>query len=121
MWYRGKNRVPEREGGKCDGNRDGAGAGNENEGGNGHEDRDRGGGERERKRGRGLRGGEGTRESENLRSNTSGGAEDARGGATATSNQQSQPQDPTRQQDHYILRRTRAQGREARDRTGKRG
>ena len=36
----------------------------------------------------------------------------------ATSNQQPQPQDRTPQRDHRIIWRTRAQGREARDRIG---
>ena len=36
----------------------------------------------------------------------------------ATINQQPHPQDPTPQRDHCIILRTRAQGREARDRIG---
>ena len=41
--------------------------------------------------------------------------------ATPTSNQQSQPQDPTPQRDRRIMRRTRAQEREVRYRIGERG
>ena len=62
------------------------------------------------------------REPGNRRSgNRGGGLKDAREGATPTSNQQSQSQDATPQQGRRIMRRTRAQGREVRDRIGKGG
>ena len=43
------------------------------------------------------------------------------GGATPTSNQQPQSQDPTSQRDRRIMRRARAWGREGRDRIGEDG
>ena len=42
-------------------------------------------------------------------------------GMTPTSNQQPQPQDPTSQRERRIMRRVRAQGRQARDRIGEGG
>ena len=44
-----------------------------------------------------------------------------RKGATPTSSQQPQPQNPTSQRDRCIMRRTKVQGRQARDRTGEGG
>ena len=59
---------------------------------------------------------EGEREPGNLRSDI-GGTEEPRGGPTPMSNQQPRPQEPTPQQDRCIMRRARAQGREARNGT----
>ena len=57
----------------------------------------------------------------NLRSGNRGGSEDARRGATPTSNQQLQPQNPMPQRDRRIISRTRGQGKKARDRIGEGG
>ena len=59
------------------------------------------------------------RESLGTFSGNRGGLEDARAGATLTGNQQPQPQNPTPQRDRRIVQRTRARGREARDRIGR--
>ena len=61
------------------------------------------------------------RESGNLGSGNIGGSEDATEGARPMSNQQPRPQDPTPPRDHRIVRRTRAQGRKARDGIGEGG
>ena len=57
----------------------------------------------------------------NLRRESSGGSEDARG-ETLKSNQQPQPQDPTPQRDRHIMRRTHSPGAggEGQDRGGQR-
>ena len=65
--------------------------------------------------------GGGKRELGNLKSSNRGGSEDARRGARQTSSHKPHSQDPTPQRDRRIMRRTRAQGREARDRIGKGG
>ena len=56
-------------------------------------------------------------ESRNLRNGSMGGSEDARGRAI-TSNQHPQPQNPALQRNRSIMRRTRAEGGNAMDRTG---
>ena len=84
----------------------GAGKGGKNGSGNADENRDEGGGEKAPR---------------NLQSGGRRGSEDARGGVTPTSNQQPQPQGPTPQRDRRAMRRTRAQGREARERIGEGG
>ena len=104
--------------------RDGGGDGREDEYGDEHEGRDRG------KNGSGSGSGNGDenrdegggeREPENLRSGYRGGLlEDARRRATPTSNQQSQPQDPTPQRDCCIMLRTRPEPRDWRRGTGSR-
>ena len=65
--------------------------------------------------------GGGEREPGNLRSDSRVRSEDAREGATSTSNHQSQLQDPTPERDRRVMRRTNAQGREARDGVGEGG
>ena len=56
---------------------------------------------------------------ENLPSSNKGKSEDARGWATATSNQQPEPQDPTPQRDRRLMRRWEAQGTQGLDNNGK--
>ena len=97
--------------------------GDKDEDGNGHKDRN-GRGNRSMNGDRNnRRQGGGGREPGNLRRDIRGGVQDVsvRGGATPTSDQETQPQDSTPQQDRRIMRRTRAQGREAGDRTGEGG
>ena len=55
------------------------------------------------------------REPGNLRNGNSDGSEDLREGATPKSNEQPKSQDPTPQRNRRIMRRVKAQGREARD------
>ena len=108
------------EGGNGDANRNVGGDWNEDEYGKNHEGRDggpNGSGDRDQNRDEG--GGE--REPGNVRSGNRGGSEGARRGATSTRNQQPQSQDPTPQRNRCIMRKTRAQRREARDRIGKGG
>ena len=106
--------VPRRE----QGARGGGADGNENEDGDKHAGRD------------GSKNGSGDKNSQegggeaqpgnvpSCNSGNRGGPEDARGGATQTSKQQLQPQDPTSQQNRRIMRRARAEGREAREGIG---
>ena len=109
-----------REGGNDGKNRDGGGDGNENGYVNEHEGGDEGK-NRSKNGDESREEGEGERESGNLRSGNRSGSEDAREGVTPTSNQSPQPQDPTPPRDRHIMRRTRPQGREARDIIGEDG
>ena len=87
------------------GNRYEGGDWNEDEDGNGHEGRDgvkKGSRNGDKKR-EGVRG---EREPGNLRSDDRGVSKDARRGATPTSDQQAQPEDPTPQRGLSIMRRT---------------
>ena len=61
------------------------------------------------------------REPGNFGTGNRGGSDDVRGGPTLTSNPQPEPQDPAPQRHRRIMRRTRAQGRETRDRVGEGG
>ena len=112
----GRTEPQGQEGGSSHGNRDEGGDGNEDEYGNQHGVR--GGGESgsgSRDENRDEDGGE--RDSGDLRKGNRGRSEDTIRHATPTSNQQLQPQDPTPQRDRRIMRRTRVQEQEARDRT----
>ena len=109
-----------REGGNGDENRDRGGDGNEDENRDGHEDRDGGGngsGNGDESRDGGGRG----RELGNVQSGNRSRPEDARGGATPTSNYKPKLQEPTPQLDRRIMQWIRSQGREARDMIGKGG
>ena len=111
----GRTRPQGQERRNDDGNRDK----NEDEDGNGDKDRDRGenGGENRNGDDNGEKGGV-ERKPGNLRSDSIGGSEDATQGATLTSDQQPQSQDPTPQGDRRNVQRSRAQGQEARERIG---
>ena len=102
--YRWKNRAPATGRGNGGGNRDVDKDKNEGEDGKGT-----GAGTGTRTEGRKRPG--------NLQSDSRGVTEDARKGVTPKSNQQAQPHDPTPQQEGHITQKTRAEEREAKDRT----